>query len=256
MPRQRRQSYYSLGLVGPPPGGTEAPAESGGKGAQALLAGRAAGKVTSGRPRDRRGRAFEHELFQQLVGGRRGSGTRDVSNDGSGEDGAESDLEAESEKEAKVKHDHFISLAARRPGYLLKSGLEQLRKQFVAGAPQGDLPPCCRSFLDTVFLLEHSPKTLGGEETRLLRTLATILDLGLSGSTVQALDVAMQEFKARTTAIADGNWHVAKWMTLVPTEPDPSVASRDEQVTARRVAHAELRREELRVKLLEKKQRF
>ena len=90
----------------------------------------------------------------------------------------------------------------------------------------------------------------------MLRTLATILDLGLCGSTVQALDVAMQEFKARTTAIVDGNWHVAKWMALVPTEPDPSVASRDEQQTARRVAHAELRREELREKLLEKKRRF
>ena len=226
------------------------------KGAQALLAGRAAGKVTPGRQRERSGKSFEKELVDRLVRGGRGDSGRDVSNDGSGEEGAESDLEAESRKEAKVKHDHFISLAARRPGYLLRSGLEQLRKQFVAGAPPGDLPPCCRSFLDTVFLLEHPPKSLGNEETRLLRTLATILDLGLSGSTVQALDVAMQEFKARTTAIVDGNWHVAKWMALVPTEPDPSVASRDEQVTARRVAHAELRREELREKLLEKKRRF
>ena len=241
---------------GLPVGGADIRYETGVKGAQALLAGRAAGKVNPGRPRERAARTFEKELVERLVRGGRGGGGRDVSNDGSGDEGAESDFEAESSKEAKVKHDHFISLAARRPGYLLRSGLEQLRKQFVAGGPAGDLPPCCRSFLDTVFLLEHPPKSLGNEETRMLRTLATILDLGLGGSTVQALDVVMQEFKARTTAIVDGNWHVAKWMTLVPTEPNPSVASRDEQVTARRVAHAELRREELREKLLDKKRRF
>eukprot|EP00959_Pyramimonas_sp_CCMP1952_P471992 9499332-Pyramimonas_sp.AAC.1 len=62
--------------------------------------------------------------------------------------------------------------------------------------------------------------------------------MGLSGSTVKALDVAMQEFKARTTAIKDGDWYTAKWMALTPTDAQPSAASRDEEVAARRVAHA------------------
>ena len=168
--------------------------------------------------------------------------------------GCDSDRELEDEpKETKVRHDHFIELAARRPGLLLKSGLEQLRKQFAGRGPTGELPACCTAFLDTVFFLEHAPKTIGAAETRLLRTLARVLDLGLEGQTVQALDVVMQEFKARTLAIKDGGWHAAQWLALVPVDAEPCAATRAEETTARRVAHAELKREELRAKLLQKR---
>ena len=73
---------------------------------------------------------------------------------------------------------------------------------------------------------------------------------------MQALDVVVQEFKAHALAIKDGNWHAAQWLRLVPLDAEPSGASRSEEVMARRVAHAELRREELREKLLSKRTRF
>ena len=76
------------------------------------------------------------------------------------------------------------------------------------------------------------------------------------GQTVQALDVVMQEFKARTMAIKDGGWHAAQWLALIPVDAEPCAASRSEETTARRVAHAELRREELRTKLAAKKSHF
>eukprot|EP00959_Pyramimonas_sp_CCMP1952_P380553 7972819-Pyramimonas_sp.AAC.1 len=59
----------------------------------------------------------------------------------------------------------------------------------------------------------------------------------------------MQEFKARTLAIKDGGRHAAQWLALVPMDAGPCAASRLEETAARRVAHAELKREELRAKL-------
>ncbi|CAK0794640.1 unnamed protein product, partial [Prorocentrum cordatum] len=41
-----------------------------------------------------------------------------------------------------------------------------------------------------------------------------------------ALDVVMQEFKARTLAIKDGGWHAAQWLALVPMDAEPCAASR------------------------------
>ena len=66
----------------------------------------------------------------------------------------------------------------------------------------------------------------------------------------------MQEFKARTTAIKDGGWHAAQWLALAPVDAEPCAASRAEETTARRVAHAELRRDELRAKLAVKRGSF
>ena len=63
----------------------------------------------------------------------------------------------------------------------------------------------------------------------------------------------MQEFKAQTLAIKDGGWHAAQWLALVPVDAEPCAATRSEETTARRVAHAELKREELRAKLMQKR---
>ena len=56
-----------------------------------------------------------------------------------------------------------------------------------------------------------------------------------------------------TIAIKDGGWHAAQWMALVPVDAEPSAASRQEETAARRVAHAELKREELRARLQQKR---
>ncbi|CAK0876192.1 unnamed protein product [Prorocentrum cordatum] len=73
---------------------------------------------------------------------------------------------------------------------------------------------------------------------------------------VEASTLSARSSKARTTAIKDGDWYTAKWMALIPTDAQPSAASRDEEAAARRVAHAKLKCEELREKLLANKPRF
>eukprot|EP00959_Pyramimonas_sp_CCMP1952_P095427 1995468-Pyramimonas_sp.AAC.1 len=57
-------------------------------------------------------------------------------------------------------------------------------------------------------------------------------------------------------AIKDGGWHAAQWLAPVPVDAEPCAASRQEETVARRVAHGELRREELRSKLQQKRASF
>ena len=57
-------------------------------------------------------------------------------------------------------------------------------------------------------------------------------------------------------AIKDGNWAAAQWLALVPLGAAPSAVSRNEEVLARRVAHSELRKAELKAKLHEKRSHF
>ena len=229
-----------------------------GRGAQALLAARAIERV----PAEKQGRSqpkegtFERALLDRLTGrGGRGRRVEGLRSDSEEDEASEPELGL-GLRAARVKYDHFRALAKRKPGHLLQTGLDQLRKQFPAGAPAGELPACCVQFLDVVFFVEHTPKSLGAHEVRLLRTIATAIDHFLTGSTLEGLDLLMQELKARTMAIKDGGWDAAQWLAQAPLGAEPSAASCDEEVTARRVAHAELQRVEPRQKLREKRARF
>ncbi|CAK0827155.1 unnamed protein product, partial [Prorocentrum cordatum] len=195
------------------------------QGAQTVLAARAAEKAAAGRPsRDRAARSsFERQLCKRLLGRRALTGDRESDGEQVGDSEHEMDTDS---RDAKGRHDHFIELAVRKPGLLLKSGLEQLRRQFAGRGPSGELPACCAASLDAVFFLEHGPKAIGAAEVRLLRALARVLGLGLEGQTAQALDVVMQEFTSRALAIKDGGWHAAQWLALVPMDAEPCAASR------------------------------
>ena len=63
----------------------------------------------------------------------------------------------------------------------------------------------------------------------------------------------MQELKARTLALRDGHWRSARWLTLVPTEQGPSGASLDEETAAERVEARELKIQDLKRRLLDRR---
>ncbi|CAK0859015.1 unnamed protein product [Prorocentrum cordatum] len=169
--------------------------------------------------------------------------------DDDAEDGAESDTERLGGRDryqgVNIKRDLFRRIARQRPGALLENGLGHLRSQFTQQLSAGEadpLAPCVTQFLNTVFFVAHPPRTLGTDEVRVLRTLGLALDGILRGEVVETADLLMQEFKARTMAIRDGNWRSARWLTLVAQEQLPSGASLDEENAAEKVEARELKK--------------
>ncbi|CAK0904182.1 unnamed protein product, partial [Prorocentrum cordatum] len=169
--------------------------------------------------------------------------------DDDAEDGAESDAERLGGRDryqgVNIKRDLFRRIARQRPGALLENGLGHLRSQFTQQLSAGEadpLAPCVTQFLNTVFFVAHPPRTLGTDEVRVLRTLGLALDGILRGEVVETADLLMQEFKARTMAIRDGNWRSARWLTLVAQEQLPSGASLDEENAAEKVEARELKK--------------
>ncbi|CAK0788180.1 unnamed protein product [Prorocentrum cordatum] len=76
------------------------------------------------------------------------------------------------------------------------------------------------------------------------------------GQATQALDVDLQEFKGRIKAIKDRGWHAARRLALALVDAEPSAASRRVEMAAGRGARAELRRQELWSRPLQKKTSF
>ncbi|CAK0910046.1 unnamed protein product, partial [Prorocentrum cordatum] len=180
--------------------------------------------------------------------------------DDDAEDGAESDTERLGGRDryqgVGIKRDLFRRIARQRPGALLENGLGHLRSQFTQQLSAGEadpLAPCVTQFLNTVFFVAHPPRTLGTDEVRVLRTLGLALDGILRGEVVETADLLMQEFKARTMAIRDGNWRSARWLTLVAQEQLPSGASLDEENAAEKVEARELKVAELRQRLADRR---
>ncbi|CAK0901893.1 unnamed protein product [Prorocentrum cordatum] len=166
-----------------------------------------------------------------------------------GDEAGDSDLErgalGESFQGVGIKRDLFRQIARRRPGALLENGLAHIRGQFTRQLRVADgdpLAPCVTQFLDTVFFVVRS-----------LRSLGLALDGILKGDVVETGDLLMQEFKARTMAIRDGHWRTARWLTLVPQEQLPSGATIDEETAAEKVEARELKVAELRRKLQDRR---
>ncbi|CAK0838388.1 unnamed protein product, partial [Prorocentrum cordatum] len=151
-----------------------------------------------------------------------------------------------------IKRDLFGRIARQRPDALLANGLGHLRSQFTQQMSAGEadlLAPCVTQFLNTVFFDAHPPRTLRSVEGRVFRTLGLALDGILRGEVIETADLVMQEFKARSMAIRDGNWRSARRLTLVAQEQLPSDTSLDEENAAEKVEARELRVAELRQRL-------
>ncbi|CAK0845909.1 unnamed protein product, partial [Prorocentrum cordatum] len=127
-------------------------------------------------------------------------------------------------------HDEAIALIARVMG--LREGADGQRVRHRI-----------RGHLHAVVFGHHPIHTVGERTVRELQTLAAAMDLLEDGSLASVADTLMQRFKALEMALNDGNWYIANELEVVEGIR-PTLASRDEQESARRSAMLRRRLEE------------
>ena len=79
---------------------------------------------------------------------------------------------------------------------------------------------------------------MGLRNSREAFTLSTAIDCILRGSPAGALDVLTQRLKALEKSIIDGNWHVARWLELLPTS-EANLSLQEETQRAQKLEAAE-----------------
>ena len=148
----------------------------------------------------------------------------------------------------------LIQTEARiRPGNLYQAGLEETRRFLSAreganGRVDEEAPPKMLNYLTTIFHGAHPAKECGIRTARELRTVAEAIDALGAGQLPELGDLLMQRFKALQTSVADGGWHLAKRMELIPDEAD-TVASFEERRLAARDELLHLKLDEARDKV-------
>ena len=135
-------------------------------------------------------------------------------------------------------------LSADRPGTLLVKGYTLMHEQLgtlygdVLGSSSSDavLQPGALRYLLSSALPLIDVKKVGEEKVRELRTLASTLDLIVSGRISMAGDMVMQRFKSLLMGIRDGSSAASWYLELVPMELYPTAATLEESDFARSLA--------------------
>ena len=135
-------------------------------------------------------------------------------------------------------------LSSEKPGALLVKGFSLMHEQL--GTLYGDpatstsseavLQPGALRYLLTTALPLVDVKKVGEEKVRELRTLASTLDLVVSGRVGMAGDMLMQRFKSLLMALKDGSSAASRYLELVPMELYPTAATLEESDFARSLA--------------------
>ena len=115
------------------------------------------------------------------------------------------------------------------------------------GADGQRVRPRIRGYLQAVVFGHHPLHSVGERTVRELQTLAAALDLLEEGSLASVADTLMQRFKALEMSLNDGNWYIATELEVVEGIR-PTLASREEQESARRSAMLRRRLDEVRAR--------
>jgi len=129
---------------------------------------------------------------------------------------------------ARTVSERHAARMAERPGEIMASALEEMRRYLVTGqgstSSQEELTPIVRAYLTSVFL-----PSAGGSITQRnseeLRTLAEATDRILQGDFAGAGDLLLLRFQAIEMAHADGHWKVARHIMPL-SDPRPSASTR------------------------------
>ena len=190
-------------------------------------------KVIAGRGR-KRSRSSDSSSRHSSLGG-----------EGYGASSSGSDLAS---KQRKLRR-----LAADKPGALLIRGYSLMHEQLgtmygVPGAekdPDKVLQPGAMRYLLTCALPLVDLRQLGEEKLRELRTLATGLDLIVSGRPTSAADYMIQRYKSILMGVRDGSNVASKYLELLPSQVYPTGSTDAEMGFAREVAYKHARNEDL-----------
>ena len=165
---------------------------------------------------------------------------------GSGSEDEEDDGLAQGSKDGSLmsKQKRLKKMSSSKPGCLLAKGFglmhEQLGTLFGdkgSGTTEEDLlqPAALRYLLSSALPL-MDPRKVGDDKLRELRTLASALDLLVSGCIGQAGDTLMQRYKSLLMGIRDGSSAASRYLELIPMETYPTAATLEESDFARNLA--------------------
>ncbi len=90
------------------------------------------------------------------------------------------------------------------------------------------------TYLNVVLRQKYTMQQLGVRTSKELSTLAMVLDALLSGNIGRASDVLIQRWRALESSVADGHWHMAQQLELVPPDEISLLWQADRQLLAKR----------------------
>lgn len=119
------------------------------------------------------------------------------------------------------KYQSLLQKAKKRPGKLLRKGLEQMSQYLAARVGESDdvgetwREQRVGAYLSQVLFTQHPPREIGVRNTRELITLGECIDLLMSNELPRLGDVLMQRLKAVEASLSEG-WTVASQQELIP----------------------------------------
>ena len=127
----------------------------------------------------------------------------------------------------------LLSKAKRRPGYLMRTTLEEMSKYVtIPGLPTGETVDWHQMraslYMTQVLLFQHPPERMGVRTHRELLTLSRAVDLLLEGHLPALGDLLCQQMKALETALKEGGWSNARHQQVIPAS-SASMTTAEEQ---------------------------
>ena len=168
-------------------------------------------------------------------------------------DSEDDELQVNKKHDLTSRQRKLRKLSADNPGTLLVRGFtlmhEQLGTLYGDAASTGSkaeaLQPAALRYLLTTAIPQMDPKQVGEETMRELRTLASTLDLVVSGRVLMAADILMQRYKSILMSIRDHSTAASKYLELIPLELHPTASTLEESDFARSMAVKDAKSSEL-----------
>ena len=135
---------------------------------------------------------------------------------------------------------HYWRIHKKNPGALSEGALKEMR-EFLCGFDASEDSELVGRACVSRFLLQgvvpvHSPKALGDERWRLLRSLAYTVDHMLQGHLDSAMDIIVFLIKAELKAHKDRNWTTVKCLQLLHPDNMGSATNADEEEMLQNIA--------------------
>ena len=143
------------------------------------------------------------------------------------------------------KHTPLAEKAKKKPGRLLKSGLEEMSKYLARRLGEGssDVGTSWReqrvgAYVSQVLMVQHPAEKMGPRNAREIQTLSLALDALMDGQYALCGDYLMQRLKAVESSLTDG-WKVAEQQEIVPPARASLTSDAERNFAARRAVAAQ-----------------
>ena len=145
----------------------------------------------------------------------------------------------------KHRHTPLADKAKKRPGRLLKSGLEEMSKYLARRLGEGshEVGSSWRdqrvgAYVSQVLMVQHPAEKMGPRNAREIQTLSLAIDALMDGQYALAGDYLMQRLKAVESSLTDG-WKVAEQQEIVPPARASLTSDAERNFAARRAVEAQ-----------------